>query len=468
MIALMKKYADAVYVLYEGKDSRVSELAGHSPARVIDFNARDPLVKQIGPLGEDDVIIAMYGDGTHDPGVIPALAMPLYAGYDVVVCPEAGRAFPEHTDGGLSSSGLFACTGRYFNGLAAFSGTAFESVLLSPGSLKGHKVKLVDATGKDPVEALRVYRIGVVVPAFNEEKLIQETLNGIPSYVDRIYVIDDASRDRTYDIIKSLKDPRLRPVHHTENRGVGAAIVAGYKLALEDGMDVVAVMAGDNQMDPEQLSRLLMPILEGKADYTKGNRLSTRELRVGMSRWRAFGNFLLAAITNIGSGYWQITDPQNGYTAISRAALKAIDPDSIYTYYGYCNDMLIKLNARGLRTIDVAIPARYGSERSSIKYGKYVMKVAPMIFRGFLWRLKTKYIMRGLHPLVFFYGMGIVMAPLGLLLCSWALASSILLSPVSGSFVLLATLITLAGLQSLALAMLFDMQASRDWSRVEG
>lgn len=151
-------------------------------------------------------------------------------------------------------------------------------------------------------------------------------------------------------------------LRHEVNKGVGAGIISGYKLALKDEMDIVAVMAGDNQMDPVQLPRLIFPIIEGRADYTKGNRLLTDDFMTGMSKWRSFGNYLLSFITKIGSGYWQVMDPQNGYTAISRQALEVIDLDSVYPYYGYCNDLLIKLNAFGMRVMDVVMPARYGKE----------------------------------------------------------------------------------------------------------
>src|SRR5660397_231702 len=118
-----------------------------------------------------------------------------------------------------------------------------------------------------------------------------------------------------------------------------------------------------------------------------------------MSVWRSAGNAMLTLITKIGCGYWHIVDPQNGYTAISRNALEVMDLDAIFPYYGYCNDMLIKLNTFQMRVMDVVMPARYGMEKSKIKYSKYIMKVAPMIFRGFLWRLKTKYVILDFHPL---------------------------------------------------------------------
>lgn len=307
--------------------------------------------------------------------------------------------------------------------------------------------------------------IGVVVPAFNEEQLIKETIDNVPKYVKKIYVIDDGSTDRTSEIVKSANNSRVLLIKHEKNKGVGASIITGYKLALEDNMDIVAVMAGDNQMDPEQLSNLLIPIIDGRADYTKGNRLISKDFRRGMSKWRSFGNILLTMITKIGSGYWNIVDPQNGYTAISRKALEAIDLDSIYTYYGYCNDMLIKLNTFGMRVEDITMPSRYGNERSKIKYGKYIIKVAPMIFRGFLWRLKTKYMILDFHPLVFFYLASMMLLPFGGLFSLMILYQKIYHDPVSPNFPLLAVFFILAGLQLLLFAMFFDMQVDKENSR---
>lgn len=326
------------------------------------------------------------------------------------------------------------------------------------------RIKNLHFSKDQDLRLLDLYRTGVVVPAYNEELLIEETIKGIPEYVKRIYLIDDCSTDRTPDIIKHMTDPRVVSVRHEKNLGVGGAIITGYKLALEEDMDIVAVMAGDNQMDPEQLPRLLMPIIKGRADYTKGNRLISRNFRSGMSKWRFLGNAMLTMITKIGSGYWHITDPQNGYTAISRQALEVLNLDSIYTYYGYCNDILVKLNTFGMRVEDVVMPARYGREKSKIKYGRYIMKVAPMIFRGFLWRLKTKYMVLDFHPLVFFYLASMALVPAGVLFSMWILSQKLYQIPVSPNFPLLAVFITLMGAQLLLFAMLFDMQADKSRS----
>ena len=184
--------------------------------------------------------------------------------------------------------------------------------------------------------------IGVVVPAYNEEKLIAETLKGMPPEADRIYVVDDTSTDSTRQVAESITDPRICVLSNGYNQGVGAAIVTGYKKALEENMDVAVVMAGDNQMGTQYLPDLLDPIISGKADYTKGNRLTRLSHTKGMSKWRLFGNWLLTLLTKVASGYWRIGDPQNGYTAITRDALKRIDLDKVYPRYGYPNDMLVK------------------------------------------------------------------------------------------------------------------------------
>ncbi len=306
----------------------------------------------------------------------------------------------------------------------------------------------------------RGHRIGVVVPAYNEEMLIGETLSGIPDYVDKIYVVDDGSTDRTTEIVKEFakKDSRIILIRHERNRGVGAAIVSGYKRALEDGMDIVAVMAGDNQMDPKYLPDLLDPIVEGKADYAKGNRLLSPEYRRGMSKWRFFGNSILTFLTKIASGYWHIIDPQNGYTAISRRALERIDLDSIYPWYGYCNDLLVKLNVYGFRVVDVPHPARYGKERSKIKYSKYIVKVSWLLLRDFIWRLKMKYIVLSFHPLVFFYLFGAILCILGFFGGIYSLYYKFILGGSIFVRGVLSLLIFIIGLQFLLFAMLFDMQ----------
>ena len=235
------------------------------------------------------------------------------------------------------------------------------------------------------------YKLGIVVPAYNEARLITRTLESMPLYADRIYVIDDGSTDCTRQVIEGFNGNRFHIVSNQSNQGVGAAIVKGYKIALEENVDIIAVMDGDNQMDSEYLPSLLAPIIAGKADYTKGDRLSKLSLSKGMSKWRLFGNWVLTVLTKIASGYWNVKDPQNCYTAITSKVLRQIDLNKVYPRYGYCNDLLAKLNVTGCRVVNVPIPARYGLEKSKIRYRKYIYTVSNLLLRCFLWRLRMKY-----------------------------------------------------------------------------
>jgi glycosyltransferase involved in cell wall biosynthesis len=261
-------------------------------------------------------------------------------------------------------------------------------------------------------------KISVVIPAYNEENLIDYTLRSLPEYLDKIYVIDDSSQDNTFKLISELASKRseIIPIKHVVNRGVGASIVTGYKRSLEDGNDIAVVMGGDNQMDPKYIPSLIEPIIEEKADYTKGNRLQKAGYAKGMSSWRFMGNSILSFLTKISSGYWNIYDPQNGYTAISRKSLETIDLDSIYERYGYCNDMLVKLNVGGFRVLDVPIPAKYENEKSKIVYHKYIFSVSFLLLRNFLWRINARHIANRFNIVGFIYLIGLSFIPSSLIL----------------------------------------------------
>jgi glycosyltransferase involved in cell wall biosynthesis len=306
-------------------------------------------------------------------------------------------------------------------------------------------------------------RVAVVVPAYNEELLIGETLSGIPDFVCRVYVVNDCSKDRTQDVIEyyAQHDDSVVPITHDRNQGVGAAIVTGYKRALADGMDVIAVMAGDNQMDPGFLPDLLDPVIDKKCDYTMGNRLINPEFRKGMSKWRYVGNSVLTLLTKIASGYWQMMDPQNGYTVISKRALESISLNGIYPRYGYCNDLLVKLNVLGFRVINVPHPARYGLEKSKIKYSTYIYRVSWLLLSDFLWRLKMKYVVLNFHPLVFFYMAGAVFSIVGFFGGLYSLYYKF----VQGYPIFVPLTVTLLlfgfGLQMLFFAMFYDMQQEK-------
>jgi glycosyltransferase involved in cell wall biosynthesis len=299
------------------------------------------------------------------------------------------------------------------------------------------------------------YKISVVVPAFNEQFLIEDTLNGIPSWIDHIYVIDDGSSDNTYNIVKRRTsiDDKISLIKHQSNKGVGASIVEGYKYSLNDDNDVTIVIGGDNQMDPKYMPILIDPIISKEVDYTKGNRLSKISDLKGMSVFRKIGNFILTFLTKLSSGYWGVMDPQNGYTAISKECLKVIDLNSIYPYYGYVNDILTKLNINNFRVLDVSIPARYGREKSKINYPTYIIKVSILLLNNFLYRLKTKYLLLNPHPIFFLYFYSILVTILSLIL----IIVNINLSP----FILS---IFISGLVSFLIGLMFDIKINEKLS----
>lgn len=239
--------------------------------------------------------------------------------------------------------------------------------------------------------------IAAVIPAYNEETQIGEVLCTIPEYVDIAYVIDDGSSDSTCQVIEAISaiNGKIKLIRHSFNKGVGAAILSGYMQALKEDVDIAVVMAGDGQMDPAYLPWLLDPIIMKKADYTKGNRMSCIKHLEGMSAWRRFGNYILQFLTCVACGNFSIKDPQNGYTAISKECLKKLELSSVYPYYGYCNDLLVKLCISKSIICEVPMPSRYGNEKSKIRYTRYIPKVSALLLRSFLHRLRVCYLPLG-------------------------------------------------------------------------
>jgi len=310
-------------------------------------------------------------------------------------------------------------------------------------------------------------KIAVIIPAYNEEKLISKTITTIPDFVDQIIVVDDGSSDNTYEIVKSLQKKysnKLILIKHEKNLGVGGAIKTGYKKALELTINIVAIMAGDAQMDPNELHKLLDPIIEKKADYAKGNRLTHKE-KIKMPRFRAFGNGILTFLTKIASGYWNIIDPQNGYTAISKKALESIDIDDLYKGYGYPNDLLVKLNIARLRVIDIEMPPIYGNEKSKIKIGRYSMRLTGLLIKSFFKRIWREYGGVNFHPLFLFYLIGLILFPLGIFFSFYVLYFRITTGDYTTGTVVLTALFLIMGLQSLIFAMMFDMESNKELFR---
>jgi len=233
-------------------------------------------------------------------------------------------------------------------------------------------------------------RVSVVVPAFNEARLIGRVLSTMPDFVDEVVVVDDASSDGTVEATRAVPQNghALVLVRHERNRGVGAAIRTGYLQALDHGTDVVAVMAGDGQMDPRDLERVIAPVVRGGADYTKGNRLIGRARPPSMPLERYLGTLLLTRLTRFAAGYSDLHDSQSGYTAISSECLRAIPLFRLWSGYGYPNHLLILLGAAGMRVVDVPIRAVYGEGAvSDMSCVEVAPRLAWMLGKGALQRL---------------------------------------------------------------------------------
>ena len=306
-------------------------------------------------------------------------------------------------------------------------------------------------------------RVGVVVPAYDEEELIGATISGIPALVDRIIVVNDGSSDRTAEQAQVAGDPRVEVLSHERRSGVGAATVTGYRRALADGMDVVVVLNGDNQMDPEDLPKLVAPVARGELDYAKANRLATGQAWQLIPKTRFFGNAVLSMLTKVASGYWHVADSQSGYTAVSREMLELLDLDHIYTNYGFPNDMLVHLNVWNARVRDFPSRPIYGvGERSNMRYRHVVPRIAWLLVRGFFWRLWEKYVKRDFHPLVFFYVMGFIATVAGVLLGLVVVGYRIAGYSIPIATVVLVALLVISGLQFTLFAMWFDMESNKD------
>ena len=306
-------------------------------------------------------------------------------------------------------------------------------------------------------------RVAVVVPAFDEERLVAESIRGIPEFVDRILVVDDASRDGTASAAEGVGDPRVEILRHERNRGVGAAIATGYARALEEELDVTCVMAADNQMDPAELRELVEPVARGEVEYAKANRLVSGEAWKVIPRTRYLGNAVLSLLTKIASGYWHVADSQAGYTALSLTALRRLDLGALYPRYGFPNDLLVHLNLQNARVRDVPSRPIYDvGERSGIKLRSVVPRISWLLFKGFWWRLGQKYVIRDFHPLVFFYVFGIAMLTVGVVLGLVELALRIEGNAITPATIVLVALLVIAGLQMTLFAMWFDMEANKE------
>lgn len=218
-------------------------------------------------------------------------------------------------------------------------------------------------------------KIAVVIPCYRVTEHVVGVLNSIGPEVSTIFIVDDACPDRSGEFVqRSSKDKRIEYIFHSENKGVGGAVVSGYKAALESDADVIVKLDGDGQMDPTLIKTIAKPVLEGTADYSKGDRFDSLENLFGMPKVRIFGNAVLSLWAKVSTGYWSLTDPTNGYTAIHRRALEAINLNKVRSSYFFESDMLFRLNLANCVVADVPMVSRYGNESSNLKIHKVLLE----------------------------------------------------------------------------------------------
>lgn len=300
----------------------------------------------------------------------------------------------------------------------------------------------------------------VVVPAHNEERLVGRVIATMPSLVDHIVVVDDASTDSTGEAAKAVGDSRTEVVTLLENLGVGGAILAGHERALALGADVSVVMAGDAQMNPDYLPAMLDPIATGDAQFTKANRFYGPGSFDGMPRGRIVGNIAFSFLTKAASGYWNLFDPQNGYTAISSSALERLPLRRIGHRYEFENDLLINLNILRVPARDVPVPALYGDEVSGIRMRTAVPRILRQLHRGFWQRIWWKYVLQSFSPvaLMLFAGLGLI--GFGAAVGAFVVVNTLGTATASAGTVVLSVAPLMSGLHMLLFAMMLDIQES--------
>lgn len=303
-------------------------------------------------------------------------------------------------------------------------------------------------------------RVAVVVPAYREEERVGDVIRTMPEIVDHILVVDDASPDRTYEVAAAAADDRTEVIRHAENKGVGGAIVTGHRRALELGADVSVVMAGDGQMDPRYLPSLLAPIAADGYGFVKANRFYSATSFVGMPKVRILGNIVLTFLTKAASGYWNLVDPQNGYTAISRQTLERLPLGKLAERYEFENDQLIWLNILGVRALDVPVPAVYGAEVSTLRIHRVVPRLLRLLFVGFWRRFWRKYVLWSFSPIALLFLSGLALLLIGLVAGVFAIVQSIGPGSATTGTWLLAVAPTLVATQFLVQALVLDIEAT--------
>jgi glycosyltransferase involved in cell wall biosynthesis len=335
---------------------------------------------------------------------------------------------------------------------------------IGPDRLAPVPVQVQPAEARQQPGVLDRVRVGVVIPAFRAEGTIEAVLAGLPPEIAHVFVVDDASPDRTAALVESLADPRVRLLRHDTNRGVGAAVKTGYRAALEAGCDVVVKVDADGQMDPSFLPDLVRPLLTGEAGYAKGNRLWSIEASRAMPRRRLVGNLFLSLATKAASGYWNVLDPTNGFTAIRADVLRRLDWRHLDDGYFFETSVLVELHLMRVPVRDVLMPARYGGEISSMTLARVAVEFSGRLLRSLMRRIVLEYFLLDFRPGSVFGILGLILGGFGAVFGGyhWYLGATTGVSTPAGT-VMVAAVPFVVGLQLLLQALLLDMTEVRNF-----
>lgn len=257
--------------------------------------------------------------------------------------------------------------------------------------------------------------IGVVIPSYKVRKHVLGVIDAMGAEVTHIYVVDDKCPEASGDYVEAhCRDPRVKVIRHEQNQGVGGAVMTGYEAAVQDSVDVIVKVDGDGQMDPSLIPAFVAPILAGEADYTKGNRFFDLEKVRTMPKVRLFGNAALSFLTKLSSGYWDLFDPTNGYTAIHAEVARHLPFAKISRRYFFETDMLFRLNTLRAVVVDIPMAARYGDEISNLKIGAVLGDFAVKHARNFFKRLFYNYYLRDMSLASIQLPLGLIMLVFGL------------------------------------------------------
>lgn len=301
----------------------------------------------------------------------------------------------------------------------------------------------------------------MVIPSYRVTDHILDVINGIGPEVSKIFVVDDACPDKSGDFVeKNSKDKRVTVLRHSENKGVGGAVITGYKAALASDAEIVVKVDGDGQMDPGLIPRIIAPVVRGEADYAKGNRFDSLEDLFEMPKIRIFGNAVLSLWSKLSSGYWRVTDPTNGFTAIHRSALEAIHLDKVRNSYFFESDLLFRLSIINAVVADVPMRAVYGEEKSHLKIRKVLLEFPYRHSVNLLKRIFYRYYLRewSIASIELPVGLGLTIFGTWFGLASYFAASSAGQATTAGQVTLSAVAIIL-GVQLLLSFLAYDVQS---------